>query len=97
MRFLDMVKENTVIVPSTERMASVLSKDSHLFKIIPEPIYYNSASKYNTMQFDWRNLKIHISYCDKKRAKLYIRKIQICNIQLKPSYYLYINYCLECS
>jgi hypothetical protein len=53
-RFLDMVKETTVIVPSTEWMASVLSKDSHHFKIIREPIYikYFLPSKYNTMQFD---------------------------------------------
>jgi len=52
-RFLDMLKENTVIVPSTEWMALVLSKESHHFKIIRGPIYikYNSASKYNTIKF----------------------------------------------
>jgi hypothetical protein len=49
-----MVKENTVAISSTEWMALVLSKDSHHLKIIREPIYikYNSASNYNTIQFD---------------------------------------------
>ena len=37
-RFLNIVKENTVIVPFTEWMESVLSKDSRHFKIIREPI-----------------------------------------------------------
>jgi len=53
-RFLVTVKENKVSVSSAEWMSSVLSKDSHPFKIVHDPIciIYNSASKYNTIHFD---------------------------------------------
>jgi len=38
-----------------------------------------------------------MSSCDKKRAKLYLRKVHIYNIQLKPFFCNYINYYVECS